>query len=95
MSNHFHILVTGLEKEAANASKEELLQRYHLIYGDDAEPPAGTYDSSGQLIPDADGGVERLRRRLGSISRFVQELKQDLYFILHLSESSLKVLYKR
>jgi REP element-mobilizing transposase RayT len=76
MSNHFHILATGLEKEAHSASKDELFRRYRLIYGEDAEPPAGTYDSSGRLIPDADEGVERLRRRLGSISRFVQELKQ-------------------
>ena len=77
MSNHFHILATGLEKEARQASKKELLRRYRLIYGKNAEPPAGTYDSSYQLIPDADGGEERLRRRLGSISRFVQELKQS------------------
>jgi REP element-mobilizing transposase RayT len=76
MSNHFHILATGLEKEADSASKEELFRRYRLIYGQEADPPAGTYDNSGQLIPDADEGVERLRRRLGSISRFVQELKQ-------------------
>jgi REP element-mobilizing transposase RayT len=76
MSNHFHILATGLEKEANSASKEELFRRYRLIYGEEVDPPAGTYDSSGQLIPDADEGVERLRRRLGSISRFVQELKQ-------------------
>jgi len=77
MSNHFHILATGLEKEARSASKDELIRRYRLIYGKNAEPPAGTYDSSYQLIPDADGGEERLRRRLGSISRFVQELKQS------------------
>jgi REP element-mobilizing transposase RayT len=76
MSNHFHILATGLEKEADSASKEELFRRYRLIYGEEADPPAGTYDISGQLIPDGDEGVERLRRRLGSISRFVQELKQ-------------------
>ena len=77
MSNHFHILATGLEKEARNASKAELVKRYRLIYGKDAEPPPGTYDSSYQLIPDADGGEDRLRRRLGSMSRFVQELKQS------------------
>ena len=76
MSNHFHILATGLEKEARSASKEELFRRYRLIYGQEADPPVGTCDTSGQLIPDADEGVERLRRRLGSISRFVQELKQ-------------------
>ncbi len=76
MSNHFHILATGLDKEARNASKEDLFHRYRLIYGKNAEPPAGTFDSCGQFMPDADGGVERLRQRLGSISRFVQEFKQ-------------------
>jgi putative transposase len=76
MSNHFHILATCLEKEARQASKEELLRRYRVIYGKGADPPAGIYDSSYRLIPDTDGGEVRLRRRLGSISRFVQELKQ-------------------
>lgn len=76
MSNHFHILATGLEKEARDASKEELFVRYRNIFGEDADPPAGIYDAGYQLIPDADAGEERLRRRLGSISRFVQELKQ-------------------
>ena len=60
MSNHFHILATGLEKEARIASKEELFRRYCLIYGQDSDPPAGTYDSSGHLVPDADEGVERI-----------------------------------
>lgn len=77
MDNHFHILATCLEKESRLASREELLRRYHLIFGEKAEPPAGSYDSCNQLIPDADDGEERLRRRLGSISRFVQELKQN------------------
>jgi REP element-mobilizing transposase RayT len=76
MGNHFHILASGQDKDAEVASKEELVRRYRLIYGEDADPPKGSYDSSGQLIADADGGVERLRRRLGSVSRFVQELKQ-------------------
>jgi len=75
MSNHFHILATGLDKDACLATKEELLRRYSLLYKNE-EPPTGTYDSSGQFIPDEDGGVERLRFRLGSVSRFVQELKQ-------------------
>lgn len=77
MSNHFHILTTWLDKEARDASKEELLERYRNIFGEDADPPAGKYDSDFQLIPDADGGMERLRRRLGSISSFVKELKQN------------------
>lgn len=77
MGNHFHILATGLEKEAQEASEEELLRRYRSIYGKDADPPVGSYDPDGALHPDPDGGTERLRRRLGSISRFVQEFKQS------------------
>jgi len=76
MDNHFHILATGLELDAQHASKEELLQRYKLMFGKESEPPPGYYDNSGQIIPDQDGGIERLRERLGSVSRFVQELKQ-------------------
>jgi REP element-mobilizing transposase RayT len=76
LGNHFHILATGLDIEAKKASKEELYHRYRLMYRKNADPPAGSYTSNGTLIPDADGGVERLRQRLGSISRFVQELKQ-------------------
>ncbi|HLP59626.1 MAG TPA: hypothetical protein VK186_12380, partial [Candidatus Deferrimicrobium sp.] len=38
--------------------------------------PEGSYQSNGDIIPDVDGGIERLRNRLGSVSRFVQELKQ-------------------
>jgi hypothetical protein len=30
------------------------------------------------LIPDEENGIERLRERLGSVSRFVQELKQGI-----------------
>jgi len=77
MSNHFHILATGQEQEALLASKEELLQRYRLMYGKTAEPPSGSSGSWGEIIPDEDGGVERLRQRLGSVSRFTQELKQN------------------
>ena len=76
MGNHFHILATGMELEAQMATTEELLRRYKLIYGKDAEPPQGSYESSGNINPDADGGIQRLRDRLGSVSRFVQELKQ-------------------
>ncbi len=76
LGNHFHLLATNLENEAEKATKEELLRRYRLIFGKDADPPPGVYDSSGQLIPDEDGGIERLRYRLSSISCFVQELKQ-------------------
>jgi len=77
MGNHFHVLATVLELDAQEAPKEELLHRYRKIYGNDAEPPGGSYCCNGEVIPDADGGIMRLRKRLGSISRFVQEFKQD------------------
>jgi REP-associated tyrosine transposase len=76
MSNHFHIVATGLEKDAASASEEDLLRRYKIICPKTSGPPQGTYDSCGQFFPDVDGGILRLRQRLGSISRFVQTLKQ-------------------
>ena len=77
MGNHFHVLATGLELEAKKAPVEDLYRRYRLLYPNIPEPPEGYYESDGSLVPDADGGVERLRQRLGSISRFVQELKQS------------------
>lgn len=76
MDNHFHMMVTGMELEAQQASKDELLKRYKLMFGEDAEPPEGCYHGNGEIIPDGDGGFERLRTRLASVSRFVQELKQ-------------------
>ena len=76
MGSHFHILATGLEKDAQEADEKELLRRYKNIFGKKTAPPAGSFNSSGELIVDEDYGIERLRRRLGSVSRFVQELKQ-------------------
>lgn len=76
MGNHFHILATGLEQDAQKASNEELYSRYRLMYGKKAKPPSGSYKTYGYFQPDEDGGVGRLRNRLGSISHFVQELKQ-------------------
>jgi len=77
MGNHFHVLATIMELDAEKASKEELLKRYRKIYGEDADPPGGSFCCNGEVIPDGDGGIKRLRKRLGSISRFVQEFKQD------------------
>lgn len=76
MDNHFHILATGLEEDAKRASWGELLSRYRKMYGRRSDPPVGRRESDGDIDPDPDEGKERLRRRLGSISRFVQELKQ-------------------
>ena len=77
MGSHFHILATGLDQEAQKASKEELYRRYRLMFGEKAKPPTGSAKTYGYFQADEDGGVERLRNRLGSISRFVQELKQN------------------
>lgn len=77
MSNHFHILASGLEEDAQQASIKELSERYLRLYPKEHEFPPGAYQPDGTLIPDEDGGVQRLRDRLGSISRFVQELKQS------------------
>ncbi|MDQ1351794.1 MAG: Tnp protein, partial [Acidobacteriota bacterium] len=33
MSNHIHILATGMELEAQEATSEELLRRYKLMFG--------------------------------------------------------------
>ena len=76
MSNHFHLVLSEGRHEAAAAEKEKLLERYHRVYGEDADPPVGRQLPDGRFIPDPDGGVERLRKRLGSVSAFVQELKQ-------------------
>ncbi len=75
MGNHFHILATELKEESLIASKDDLLDRYRLGFGETAQIPQGTW-VDGILEADEDFGVERLRERLGSISRFVQELKQ-------------------
>jgi putative transposase len=76
MSNHFHILVTCREHDARLAGKDELIMRYKLIFGKDKLPPAGRSNSYNEFIPDEDNGIERLRRRLGSISGFAKELKE-------------------
>jgi len=76
LDNHFHILATCRESLAKKAGKEELFRRYKKIYGKHNSPPPGSYESNGEIVVDEDEGVERLRKRLGSVSRFVQELKQ-------------------
>lgn len=77
MSNHFHILLSNRKNEAEHATKDELFSKYKEAYGDNAEPPEGSFiKKSFEIEYDEDGGVERLRQRLGSVSRFVQELKQ-------------------
>jgi REP element-mobilizing transposase RayT len=78
MSNHFHLLVTTQERAAAKASKRELVRRYRAIFGKRADPPLGEQQTDGSVDPDGDGGIQRLRERLGGVSRFVQEFKQTI-----------------
>ena len=77
MSNHIHLIVTEQEEASRLASESELLERYHRIMGRKAEPPLGSHKPDGRVEVDEDGGVERLRARLGSINRFMQEFKQS------------------
>jgi putative transposase len=77
MGTHFHILATALDRQAEEADRDELWCRYRLMYGEKSDPPSGSHKSDGCFEVDEDGGEERLRRRLGSVSRFVQELKQS------------------
>ncbi|MHC5021468.1 MAG: transposase, partial [Planctomycetota bacterium] len=78
MSNHFHLLVTAQERAAAAASPDGLVKRYRAIHGKRSDPPLGETQPDGSVDPDHDGGVQRLRDRLGDLSRFVQEFKQTL-----------------
>lgn len=77
MSNHFHILLSNSDEAVRTATREDLISKYKAGFGDNAEPPEGSYiKDSFEIDYDEDGGTERLRRRLGSVSRFVQDLKQ-------------------
>ena len=77
MSNHFHILLSNRKDEVERATKDELFSKYKDAYGKNADPPEGSFiKKSFEIEYDEDGGVERLRQRLGSVSRFIQELKQ-------------------
>ncbi len=55
MGTHFHILASSREVDAKKAETKELYQRYQAIFGKDAEPPAGSYETDGGIIPDEDG----------------------------------------
>lgn len=77
MSNHIHLIVTEREEQARKADYPELLKRYRRMCGRKSEPPAGRHLADGSEEPDEDGGEERLRKRLMSISRFMQEFKQS------------------
>jgi len=49
MGTHFHILASSRELEAKHAENEELYRRYRAIFGKDAEPPAGSYETDGGI----------------------------------------------
>ena len=77
MSNHYHLLANEESDKCLKASGDELLKRYKTIYGKDKLPPSGSQNPDGSIDPDDDAGIQRLRNRLGDISRFVQELNQS------------------
>ena len=76
MSNHFHILLSNRQKDVLKASRDELIGRYKDAFGKRSHPEGSYIRNTFEIDYDEDGGIERLRRRLGSISRFVQDLKQ-------------------
>lgn len=76
LDNHFHILCTSQEREAREASSQDLVKRYKKMFGKTAEHPIGSKTKTNEWILDEDGGIERLRARLGSLAEFVKELKQ-------------------
>ena len=80
MSNHFHILLTRSDA-AYNASKEELTAKYKDAFGEGSHPEGSYIRNSFEIDYDDDGGIERLRRRIGSVSRFVQDLKKRSLFL--------------
>ncbi len=76
MGNHFHILLSSRAEDAICATPQELRERYKNIFGKSAEPPEGGQDCYGKYYVDPDGGTQRLRIRLASVSSFVKEFKQ-------------------
>jgi REP element-mobilizing transposase RayT len=80
MSNHFHLLVTVSEDTAAKADYDEIAHRLWTVNtgefrkadDDENRQKMGMKRSMLQEI-----GLEKTRERLGSISRFVQDLKQS------------------
>ncbi len=75
MGNHFHLQIEHLAEEAQQATPQELLARYHRMWEGRVPPNSGIVN--GLRVFDKDKtGITRLRKRLGSDSRFMQELKQ-------------------
>jgi REP element-mobilizing transposase RayT len=85
MGNHFHILATGMEQEAQEATKKELFQRYRLIYGKNAEP-------SSLILMKALNDYENVWAPYLVLSRNSSKVYTSYCTSC---ESSLKVLYKR
>ncbi|WP_027183267.1 transposase [Desulfovibrio inopinatus] len=60
MGNHFHLLVRMMPAEMM--TDDDVVQRYHLVYGPDAPVTAAS--------------LERCRRKWASLSEFMREVKQ-------------------
>jgi REP element-mobilizing transposase RayT len=68
MDNHFHLLVTMRETEAQDCKESELLERVNLLRSFHRQQPVPALTKE---------VVSHFRDRLGSVSRFAQDLKQE------------------
>lgn len=87
MSNHFHLLVTMADEEAFLAGDEDLAHRIWTVCNSEFRKKDDTSDFNKMSLKFNllnDIGVEKVRERLGSVSRFVQDLKQ--YFARYFNE---------
>jgi REP element-mobilizing transposase RayT len=68
MDNHFHVLVTMKQEEAVKAGAGVLLEKLNTLRN---------FRGLGKSNTLRDEKIDKIRERLGSISRFVQDLKQE------------------
>lgn len=81
MSNHIHILIRIPDRDVAVLSREELLRRYTVLYG---EGRAGRFpepEAMAMILADPDSEEAalweaRLRARMQDVSAFMKTLKQ-------------------
>lgn len=79
MSNHFHLLITVSEEAVAEADSIELAHRLWTVNTGEFQKRGDEENKQKMGMKLAllqEVGLEQVRTRLGSISRFVQDLKQ-------------------
>lgn len=79
MSNHFHLLVTIDEVAANNADADELASRLWCISKGEFSSLGNRLDEKQKILKHSmlqSVGMEKTRSKLGSVSCFVQDLKQ-------------------